>query len=106
MENLFQVWWRGSQVGKFEVTATDMWYEDGNWYADISPEARLFEDLILTFVVSEVMKSPEKGTRIVLRTNDFSLVGNALVIGLEKNTLMIRRFFDEEAVQWLVKNVH
>ena len=106
MEDFLQVWWRGAKIGKFEITAVDMWYLDGNWHPDASPEAKLFETLVSTFNFTEIRNSPEKGTRIILRSAESSPGTNALVIAMQGDLLMIRQIFDEKAVQWLTKNVH
>lgn len=106
MGDLYQVWWRGVQVGEFEVIAIDMWYQDGNWLSNASAEARQFETLILTFNASDTMKNPSKGTRIILRPLDSPSEINALVIAFDRNILMIRLILDEKAVQWLINNVY
>lgn len=106
MGDIFEVWWRGVLIGTFEVIAVDMWYQDGIFRSNTTPEAGHFEALTNSYDAADVIKDPAKGTRIILRPNDAKPEINALVIALKNDTLMIRLVFDEKAIQWLIKNVH
>ena len=106
MNDKYDIWWRGSQMGKFELTGGDMWYQEGHFQPQETSDAKQFVDLISTFKPSNIISNPTKGTRIILRQTDTSDETNALVIALDNNTLIIRRVFDEKGIFWLLNNVH
>ena len=95
--------WRGTQVGELVEWVPDMWYLEGRWIGNGSAESVAFESLIKTFEAKHIMADPTKGTRITLTEN--GAVTHAYVISLTVSSLFIRRVFDKEGVEWLLKNV-
>jgi hypothetical protein len=106
MGDIFEVWWRGVLIGIFEVIAVDMWYQDGIFRPNTTPDAGKFKTMITSFKASTVIKDPTKGTCIILRSIDSGSELNALVLCFVDTTLSIRLVVDKEAIQWLIKNVH
>jgi hypothetical protein len=102
-DNALIISWQGNEVGKLVEWMPDMWYVEGQWISNGSAESIAFESLIKTFEARQIMADPTKGTRITL-TED-KAVTQAYVISLTDSNLFIRRVFEKEAVEWLLKNV-
>ncbi len=104
-ENELIISWRGNEVGKLAEWMPDMWYVEGKWVANGTPQSEAFEVLAQTFDFKQVMSDPAKGTRIILREPEGKFHAHAYVISLTNGLLFIRRVFDERAVERLLKEV-
>jgi GH43 family beta-xylosidase len=102
-ENELKINWRGNEVGKLVEWMPDMWYVEGKWIGNGSVEAAAFESLIKTFEAKQIMADPTKGTRVTLVENE--VITQGYIIAMTDDSLCVRRVFEKEAVEWLLKNV-
>ena len=65
-EDKLIIHWRDSEIGTLVEWMPDMWYVEGKWVANGTPQSEAFESLAKTFEFNQVMADPAKGTRIVL----------------------------------------
>jgi len=105
MEDSFDIIWRSKKVGRIENCMPDMWYLEGTWVPYSTAIAKEFEKLIATFDVKEVMNDPKKGTRVILKLDNSETETHALIHSLTDGLLFLRRVFEKEAINWLVRNV-
>ncbi len=104
-EDKLIIHWRDSEIGTLVEWMPDMWYVEGRWVANGTPQSEAFELLAKTFALKQVMADPAKGTRIILSEPGGKFHAHAFVISLTDGLLFIRRVFDEKAVEWLLKEV-
>ena len=105
MDETCKVFWRGSEIGTFEIVSFDMMYMDCIWTADDKDEAMMFELLVAKFNPKEVLQNPAKGTRVRLKYQGSESLIHALVIGFLEGKYFIRQISSYAGVEWLVNNV-
>ena len=97
--------WHKKEVGIVKNPLPDMWYVEGDWMANETSDAQKFEALVKTFQAQDVLRDPQKGTRVELWDTNNSERTHALVISLNDNTLFLRHVFASDAIAWLLENV-
>lgn len=105
-QNTYKVTWRGTEIGEFTEMGVDMWYMDGKWQPNSTPEAAAFTALASGLSYKEVMADPTKGTSISLHTaGEIPDLPTVLVMALADGVLSVRRVLDRKAQEWLRGNV-
>ena len=99
-----KIFWRNNDIGVIKDLEMDMWYCSCAWEMNQSREAIEFNDLVSKFNGKEIMNDPGKGTRIIVKHPDSEI--NALVISIEDQSLFIRNVYEQDAIDWLIKNVY
>jgi len=106
MNNNFTIIWRDVEIGDFENAVPDMWYLEGEWKPNSKKEAQTFTSLVSEFDAMSVMKDWKNGTRVLLKSKEeIDVLIHALIISLNENKLLLRRVFENEAIERLLKNV-
>ena len=99
--------WRGELVGELRNAIPDMLYLEGTWIPLSSVVSDSFQTLVESFDIRSVFDDHTKGTRVILFERDSkSDPGNhAVVISLREGRLLLRRYMDDTAVEWLMNHV-
>jgi hypothetical protein len=100
-----KVYWRGNEIGEIHDPISDMWYLEGEWVNNGTKESEEFEALVKSFTPREILKEPSKGTRILLAGAEGDKSTHALIMGLADKSLLLRRIFEKETIEWLIANV-
>jgi hypothetical protein len=103
-EETFDVIWRGGVVGKFINPMSDMWYLEGRFEANDTTLAGAFVERATRIDLNGAMRDPKLGSRVVLRSVNGAET-HAGLISLNAGTLFVRRYFAEEAITWLLREV-
>lgn len=100
-----KVYWRGNKIGEIHDPILDMWYLEGVWVNNGTKESEEFEALVKSFTPREILKEPFKGTRILLAGTEGDKSTHALVMGIENESLLLRRIVEKGTIEWLIANV-
>ena len=101
------IFWKGEKIGKLKDAVPDMWYLEGTWISDNSMLSMEFEELAKTLNWSDVNSDPTCSTRVeIINELKQGEKTHAVVYGLTDNKLNVRRVYNQEGIDWVLKNIN
>jgi hypothetical protein len=87
----YKIIWDNKEVGQLVDPRPDMWYLEGNYESNQTPDSEKFERLMRSLDATQVFNDLSKGPNLVLMNKETQYDLNAIGISLDNGKLFVRQ---------------